>query len=80
MTRRLHDADLCEQIRKLEKRVEELESKPTHHYCGHYCNHWHFTPSYPYTVWSSNDAISSTYTDNLSSTSTFSINNSISTN
>lgn len=46
MTRRVrvHDADLCDRIKKLEEKVRELEARPAYN-CGHY--HWY----YPYTTY-----------------------------
>ncbi len=56
MTRR-HDADLCERIRELEKRVEELEAQPRTivypalpHYCWIGCPQHH--PTW-YPTWTS---------------------------
>ena len=37
---RVHDADICDRIRKLEKEVERLKARPNH------CGHWHYTPFY----------------------------------
>ena len=53
MTRKTHDADLCERIRELEKRVEELEAQPRVTYVPtftHYC--WSGCPEhYPTITW-----------------------------
>lgn len=38
MPKKLHDADLCDRIRELEARVQELEQQSTY-YCG--CYHYH---------------------------------------
>ena len=50
--RKQHDADLCERIRELEKRVEELEARPTYvpltHWCSWGCPIHH--PAYPTTI------------------------------
>ena len=64
-----HDADLCERIRELEKRVEELETRPSH-YCGHYCNHWPTItyPQWTYTPWVSGGT-GNTYTIDSNTTS-----------
>jgi hypothetical protein len=58
-TRKTHDADLCERIREMEKRVEELEARPQTtwnptftHYCYPGCPQHSGTASpYPWTIW-----------------------------
>lgn len=44
MTKRVHDADLCDRIKELEDRVRELEARPQG--CGHI--HWYPYTTYPY--------------------------------
>lgn len=47
MTKRVHDADLCDRIKALEDRVRELEARPAHHCTGHY---WYYPyNAYPWT-------------------------------
>lgn len=45
---RTHDADLCDQVRKLEKRVAELEHELEVHRAATH-GHWRWYPSWPET-------------------------------
>ena len=69
MNRKTHDADLCERIRELEKRVEELEARPHTTIVPAY-PWWEVAPTspYPWTLWYGTTNI--TYAKGVSTDST----------
>ena len=71
MTRKSHDADLCERIRQLEERVRELEARPHTTVVPAY-PWWEVAPSipnpYPWSPWYSGTTI--TYAKGVSTDST----------
>lgn len=69
-TRKTHDADLCERIRELEKRIEELERRPAPYWVGPW---WGVNPPYWISPWLPNTSGSGTWTAPPNTTITYGV-------